>query len=55
LQINTEPTGRDNYLDALLLGMSGDRTRHWVEKNMTIGGITIVSNIEIGKRAVSLF
>jgi hypothetical protein len=35
--------------------MSDRQFRHWVEKNMTIGGITIVSNIEIGKRAVGLW
>jgi hypothetical protein len=28
--------------------------RHWVESNMTVGGLTMVSNVEIGKRAVGL-
>jgi hypothetical protein len=35
--------------------MSDRQFRRWVEKNMTISGITIVSNVEIGKRAVSLW
>jgi hypothetical protein len=29
--------------------------RHWVERNMTVGGLTMVSNVEIGKRAVGLW
>ena len=34
----------------------GDRQfRRWVERNMTVDGITIVSNVEIGKRAVGLW
>ena len=35
--------------------MSDRQFRHWVEGNVTVGGITIVSNVEIGKRAVGLW
>jgi hypothetical protein len=35
--------------------MSDLQFRHWVEKNMTVGGLTMVSNVEIGKRAVGLW
>src|SRR5215469_14909980 len=35
--------------------MSDRQFRHWVEGNVTVGGITIVSNVEIGKHAVGLW
>ncbi|MBV8359798.1 MAG: hypothetical protein JO189_17955 [Deltaproteobacteria bacterium] len=38
-----------------LHNMSDLQFRHWVERNMTVGGRTIVSNVEIGKRAIGLW
>ena len=35
--------------------MSNQQFRRWVERNTTVDGITIVSNVEIGKRAVGLW
>ena len=38
-----------------LHNMSDWEFRSWVEKNMMVGGITIMSNVEIGRRAVGLW
>jgi hypothetical protein len=38
-----------------LRNVSDRQFRQWVENNMTIGGMTIVSNVDIGKRAVGLW
>ena len=35
--------------------MSDRQFRRWVERNMTVDGITMVSNVEIGKRVVGLW
>jgi hypothetical protein len=35
--------------------MSDLQFRQWVERNMTVGGLTMVSKVEIGKRAVGLW
>jgi hypothetical protein len=38
-----------------LRNMSERQFRHWVQDNMMVGGISIVSNVEIRKRAVALW
>jgi hypothetical protein len=35
--------------------MSDQQFRHWVQNNMMVGGISMVSNVEIGKRSVDLW